>query len=282
MFGGFLAPGLERLRSFSCLYCNVEGLRQGLAGLPLFGSRQRALCAKQPQDTLPEKHPPPEPRWLPVCQTARRWPLLAAWLSSSRGSEEPRGPDLRISELATYSGRRMRGGRTRGRSKGIASSLRCRRKTLLCSVFFDVTGVSVAHAACRCHEARGGQPPVLTADVESDLSLFPFSELFIFPKGCMNDALHTHVSSHICSPILCVCVDTTHTHSTVQPVGFDFLPLGLAWNGLSWIRTTEPGCVANQQEVLRDCGFKLSAGHSCCSVKGQRDFLNEGALMAPC
>lgn len=50
--GAFLAPGLQRLRSFSCLYCNAEGLRQGLAGLALFGSRQRALSAKQPQDTL--------------------------------------------------------------------------------------------------------------------------------------------------------------------------------------------------------------------------------------
>lgn len=45
-------------------------------------------------------------------------------------------PDLRISELATYSGRRMRGGRTQGRSEGIASSLRCRAETLLCPVCF--------------------------------------------------------------------------------------------------------------------------------------------------
>lgn len=35
-----------------------------------------------------------------------------------KSPEDPFFPDLRISELATYSGRRMGGGRTRGRSEG--------------------------------------------------------------------------------------------------------------------------------------------------------------------
>lgn len=36
------------------------------------------------------------------------------------------------------------------------------------------------------------------------------------------------------------------------------------------------------QGVLQGRGFKLSAGHSCRSGRARRDFLKEGALMAPC
>ena len=59
------------------------------------------------------------------------------------------------------------------------------KNTPLLSSILDVTGVSVAHAACRCREPGRGRPPVLTVDFESDLSLFPSSELFIYFIVCV-------------------------------------------------------------------------------------------------
>lgn len=40
------------------------------------------------------KTSPLEPQWLPVSQTAHRWPLQARKLSSSQGAKEPRGLDF--------------------------------------------------------------------------------------------------------------------------------------------------------------------------------------------
>lgn len=72
--------------------------------------RQRARCAKQPQDSLREKHPPPEPPVASLSDSPTLTPSgqrgchLAEEL---KGLEDPFFPDLRISEMATCSGRRM-------------------------------------------------------------------------------------------------------------------------------------------------------------------------------
>lgn len=71
------------------------------------------------------KTSPLEPQWLPVSQTAHRWPLQARKLSSSQGAKEPRGldffpffspPDSKMALLAARSGLGKEGGETRGES----------------------------------------------------------------------------------------------------------------------------------------------------------------------
>lgn len=101
------------------MYCNAEGLRQGLAGAALFGKPRPSRRAKRPQDGLRGKHPLQNAAG---CQFVRQpdadpfRPAACHLAAALKGLEDP---DLRISELATCSGRRMRGGRTRGRSEGL-------------------------------------------------------------------------------------------------------------------------------------------------------------------
>lgn len=116
----------SRLCSFSCVYSNVEGLRQGLAGAPLFGKRQRAGCAKQPRDSLRETPPPPPEaaggQFVRQPDADPFRPAGCHLAEELKSLEEPFFPDLRISELATCSGRRMRGRRREGGGKGAVAA----------------------------------------------------------------------------------------------------------------------------------------------------------------